>query len=555
MQYESLEPVLTNPFEADHFLKTYIQSAFPQDMQKYILEDLHRFGERIVNEIEGVGKQAEAQPPYLKKYSAWGRRINEIVLDPSWSRLDEISAEEGLVAIAYERKWGRYSRPYQFAKMYLFHPSSAYYSCPLAMTDGAAKLIEAHGDSWLQANAFQSLTSRDPHRFWTSGQWMTEKNGGSDVGQSETVAEEADGHWQISGTKWFTSATSSQMTMLLARTEKDGNGKWVEGSKGLSLFFAKIREDDLLSPHLNVLRLKDKLGTKALPTAELELDKLPGRLVGLRGQGVKTMATLFNISRINNTCASVSTSARVLQLLQDYSKKRKAFGKHLIDHPLHRENLLRLNFDFHLCFALGFLASELLGKAEVDKSGDAEALLRLLTPIAKLYTAKTNLRIVSECLEGFGGAGYMEDVGIAKFLRDSQVLCIWEGTTNVLCLDMLRALHKDQPLPVFLEWCTSIQKLVLPKSLESLKAPLQDYTRKLSHLVESLASETVEMQEAVSRDLAFSIAEVWACHWLMEFSHRSGNDPQILSSAEYNIRRRLKKPLLSFDSTQEITFS
>lgn len=151
------------------------------------------------------------------------------------------------------------------------------------MTDGAARLIEVYGDDALKANAYRRLTSRDPKQFWTSGQWMTERTGGSDVGNTETIAQKGpNGEWQVSGFKWFSSATDADMTMLLARIVDD-KGNYSEGSRGLSLFFARIKDDHTHSKlnGVRIHRLKNKMGTKALPTAELELDGMKAQLVGL----------------------------------------------------------------------------------------------------------------------------------------------------------------------------------------------------------------------------------------------------------------------------------
>lgn len=512
MAYKDLALQLENPLKLDRLLNAYLQAEFPKEVLTPVLADLESFASRILNEIEPLSLLAEKYIPTHKKYSAWGEEVDDIETHPAWKKLDSISAEEGLIAIGYERKYGKYSRPYQFAKNYLFHPSSAYYSCPLAMTDGAAKLIEVHGEEWLKNTALRHLSSRDPKKFWTSGQWMTEQQGGSDVGQTETTAELVSGQWYISGKKWFTSATSSQMTMLLARTEKDKDGKYIKGSRGLSLFFAQIRDDEgKKAPEIEVLRLKDKLGTKALPTAELNLHKLPAYMVGEAGQGVKTMSTLFNVSRINNVCASISTSARVLQYAYQYAQKREAFGKKLIDHPLHMETLEQLIVDFYKCFALGFFASELLGQSESEPSVMTEKLLRLVTPVAKLYTAKKNIHIVSECLESLGGAGYMEDVGIAKYYRDAQVLSIWEGTTNVLSLDVLRALHKEEALPALEEWLEKNPSG--DQQLEDFKDSLLDDIR--AYLKKDLAE-----QEMHARSLAFSLAELISKFWLSRLSRK-----------------------------------
>lgn len=145
---------------------------------------MFRFGNRIVSEIDDICRECERNPPYLRPYDAWGRRVEGLITSSAWARMKNISAEEGLVAIGYEKRFGEFDRLYQFAKLYLYAPSAGLYTCPLAACDGAAKVLkETNSDDHTLKQAFARLTSRDPEKFWTSGQWMTEKRGGSDVGK------------------------------------------------------------------------------------------------------------------------------------------------------------------------------------------------------------------------------------------------------------------------------------------------------------------------------------------------------------------------------------
>jgi putative acyl-CoA dehydrogenase len=343
------------------------------------------------------------------------------------------------VATAYEKKQGEFSRIYQMALLYLYAPSSAFFSCPLAMTDGAARAIELHGNEDLKQKAFKNLTSRNPESFWTSGQWMTERTGGSDVSGTSTIAKKKeDGSYSLHGTKWFTSATTSQMALTLAK---------IEGEKGLSLFYLELKDNNI-----EVHRLKDKLGTDALPTAELTLNGTKATLMGLPNEGVKHIASVLNITRIYNSICALGHMRRSLDLAKSYASKRKAFGSYIADLPLHKKTLQDLETEFEKCFKLTFFVVGLLGKEENHKATDIEKkLLRALTPIAKLYTAKKAIMIASEVVECFGGAGYIENTGIPRLLRDAQVFSIWEGTTNVLAMDFLRVCEKEKALETISE--------------------------------------------------------------------------------------------------------
>lgn len=502
-------PELRNQYDSDLVLKGYLRRVVPAAILAEIEPDLKRMGERTGKEILSLAREAEAQPPKHISHDAWGRRLDEVEVSRAWKDLDRISAEEGLVAIAYERKHGQWSRIYQFAKLYLFHPSSAFYTCPLAMTDGAARVLELYGDAELKKSVFPRLTSRHPDTFWTSGQWMTERTGGSDVGETSTVARFKDNQWKLYGDKWFTSATTSQMAMTLARPE-DAE----PGSGGLSLFMVTMKDRTGELNHVRVKRLKEKMGTKALPTAELYMEGTPAVLIGGIGKGVKKIASLFNITRVHNSIYAASFMRRGLALACDYSFKREVFGKPLSKTPLHLETLAELQVEFRAAFALAFRIAELLGRVETEKAQPGEvALLRILTPLAKLYTGKQAVHVMGEIAECFGGAGYVEDSGIPVLVRDSHVLPIWEGTTNVLSLDVLRAMVKDAALGPFLMDVRSKLALVQEESLAKCVKKVRESCAKIE---DPELHREGRFSDASARSLAYTLARTYCAALLLE---------------------------------------
>lgn len=383
--------------------------------------------------------------PTLTQWDAWGNRIDQIELTPLWRLAERIAAEHGVVATAYEQQHGSLSRVHQCALAYLFTPSTDIYSCPLAMTDGAARTLLGSGNQLLIDRAVPHLITRDTNEFWTAGQWMTELIGGSDVGLSETIAKEESQpasetrSFRLYGRKWFTSAVTSQIALTLARPE--GNAP---GGRGLALFYIETRDEHGRPRSIEINRLKDKLGTRKVPTAELTLAGTPAQLVQGTTDGVRNIAPLLNITRLWNGISAVALMRRGLALAFDYAQKRVAFGAALSEKPLHCETLAGLQAETEAGFHLAFYVAELTGQSETQDITENDALLlRLLTPVMKLTTAKQAVMVASEVLELFGGAGYIEDTGLPVLLRDSQVLPIWEGTTNVLALDTLRALDSS----------------------------------------------------------------------------------------------------------------
>lgn len=430
-------PALGNQYDDDVALRSCLRRLLPPEVRAVIEPELRELGALAGGPLYERQLAERELEPRLTQWSAWGERIDRIELTPLWREAERIAAERGVVAAAYERAHGSFSRIHQFALAYLFTPSTDLYACPLAMTDGAARTLLDASNAELIDRVVPRLVSRDPARFWTSGQWMTESIGGSDVGRSETVARrEADGSWRLYGTKWFTSAVASPMALVLARPE--GNPS---GGKGLALFYLETRDAEGRLRGIRIRRLKDKLGTRKLPTAELDLEGAPAVPVCGLSDGVRRIAPMLNLTRTWNAVSAVALMRRGIALATDYARKRRAFGRALIEHPLHLDTLAGLQAELEGALQLSLRVVELIGRAEaggLDEGG--RRLLRVLTPVAKLTTARQAVAVVAECVEAFGGAGYVEDTGLPALLRDAHVLPIWEGTTNVLALDALRAL-------------------------------------------------------------------------------------------------------------------
>lgn len=448
MSFLQSAPELGNQYDDDRVLRSYLARVLPAEVRAEVEPALREMGRLSGGPLYEMQLGDRLNEPRLTQWSAWGERIDAIELTPLWREAERIAAEHGVVAVAYERRHGAFSRVHQFALAYLFTPSTDIYSCPLAMTDGAARVLLDSGNADLAERAVPHLTSRDPATFWTSGQWMTETPGGSDVGRTETVArQDEDGQWRLYGRKWFTSAATSQMALTLARPE--GNDP---GGRGLALFYLETRGADGRLRGITIDRLKDKLGTRKLPTAELTLSGVPAEPVQGLSDGVRGIAPMLNVTRTWNAISAVALMRRGIALARDYARRREAFGATLDRQPLHQDTLAGLQAEFEGAFHLTFRVVELLGRRESGEATQTEvALLRILTPIAKLTTARQGVAVASEVVEAFGGAGYVEDTGIPALLRDAQVLSIWEGTTNVLSLDVLRALEAEGTLDALLE--------------------------------------------------------------------------------------------------------
>lgn len=530
-------PRLGDQYAGDRVLRSALARALPTEMLAEIEPELSELGALAGGELYDLQMADLHRQPRLRRWGAWGERIDEIELTPVWRRAAREAASRGLVAVPYEQRHGARSRLHQMALVHLFTPSTDIYSCPLAMTDGAATALLASGNEALIRRAVPRLTSRDPETAWTSGQWMTETAGGSDVSGTGTVARRDDrvgGGWRLTGRKWFTSATTAEMALTLARPE--GNP---EGSRGLALFYVETHSSDGpkgFLPEIRVERLKDKLGTRKLPTAELFLDGVPAIPVGddpTTGGGVRAISPMLNVTRLWNAMSAVALMRRGVALARDYAGRRRAFGRLLEDLPLHADTLDGLEAEAEGAFHLTFRVAELLGCHEAgEASDDEQALLRLLTPLAKLTTARQSVAVASEVVEAFGGAGYVEDTGIPTLLRDSQVLSIWEGTTNVLSLDVLRVIGEagtEETLElVAAEVRRATEDLAEPGLVETAQEALQGLQTAGEWLARA-SGESRSAVEAGARRFALTLGRslelaLTAGHagWCLE--HRAGGD-------------------------------
>lgn len=516
-EFFQIAPRLQNQFTSDtHFQRTlafFLKKPISPEWQKRLTD----VGEDAAGSLLELSRRAEEDKPKHVPYAPWGVRVDEIQVNEAWTKLHSYAAANGLISTGYQRTEGAHSRLYQMALLYLFHPSSAFVSCPLAMTDGAARALEVYGDMPELKNAFKKLISNDPKEAWTSGQWMTERTGGSDVGQSQTVAKKTGfGTYELTGTKWFTSATTSQMTMTLGRLEGAE-----PGSRGLSLFYVKLRDDQGRLQNIQINRLKNKLGTDGLPTAELSLQGTPAYIVGGEGQGIKKISTLFNVTRIYNAICSTAALSRALSWAHDFSDKRKVFGQLLKDQPLHQVTFSEMMVEKAACDVLVLATAELWGKDETGQAtAEESALLRLMITLAKLYTGKRVVQCTSEILEMFGGAGYIEDTGFPRLLRDAQVFPIWEGTTNVLSLDVLRALTKECPFENLVRDVTNRLQRVTTSDFTREKKTVSEQVQDLARWM-SAHAKNQEMCITNGRGLAFEMTEILIKSHLLEMADKT----------------------------------
>ncbi|MCU1228539.1 MAG: acyl-CoA dehydrogenase domain protein [Acidobacteria bacterium] len=410
---------------------------------------LQSMGLRAAREVSPLAWTADREPPRL--------RGNVVEYHPSYREMEEIAYGSGMIAIKYREHEHRGESPFiGYAIGYLFAMAEAGLYCPLCMTDGVARVISRHGTADQIARVVPHLTATDRASLWTGGMFLTERAGGSDVGANETTARrDADGTWRLNGQKWFCSNVDAEAVLVTARPEGAA-----EGTRGLRTFLMLTRGND----GVIIERLKEKLGVRSMPTGEVMLRDAVAEEIG----DFRAMAEMLNLSRLYNAVASVAVIGRAIHEARWYAERRRAFGRAVSEHPLAQETLRDLEAEHAAALALTFDAVDALRAAD---AGDAAAALRLriLTPIAKAVTGKLAVPCVSESMELIGGNGYIEEHVMPRLLRDAQVLPIWEGTTNILVLDTMRAAQKERAHEPMLARIGGATAESLSRELENLE--------------------------------------------------------------------------------------
>ena len=473
--------------------------------------ELESFSEIVKADARPLSQKADQQPPRLIQYAPWGKRIDRVETSSEWTELNKFAVRHQLLALSAEKPYDDRTRLYHFAKILLFHCDSSFVTCPIAMTDGAFHVVEQHAPKELAQKLKPLLTSKDPARFWMSGQWMTERQGGSDLSQCLVKATPLSAtEWSLSGQKWFASAITSEMALVLAQ---------ISGDDSPSLFFLELKKASGDWNGLTVDRVKEKLGTRTLPTAEITLKDAQAVLVGPRGRGIKTASQLLNITRLHNAACSVGTMTFCSALIEEHSNQRSAFGKLISEHPGHIQMVATLRARLAASTELLCEAALLLGRVESQTAPPQDAQrLRLLTPMLKLFTAREATRFASETIETFGGQGYIEDTGVPKLLRDAQVFSIWEGTTNVLALDLLRATQVEGS---FVALISDLQERLrgVPQSLT--RGRIERRLATLSHYFRKVIALNDEKSHFAAAEFAWVLCETTAAVYLIERSTRS----------------------------------
>ena len=483
----------------------------------WIDDRLADWGDLVGHTIADNADVANANPPALQPYDRRGERANRVEYHPAQLENDRLTDEFGVVADAFTAPEDRDDPPgiaYSLTAQALLAYTDIGFACPVSMTAGAALVLDNYGDASPNSEVLREyrdrLVARDHEDAIEGAMFLTEKQGGSDVGTNATEAVRAtDGTYRLTGEKWFCSNVDAEGTLVLARREDAP-----AGIDGLSLFVVPHTLADGSLNDQTYRRLKDKLGTASVPTGEVELEGATGYLVGEPEHGFRQMTTMLNFERTANATGAIGVTGRALLEAKVHAADREAFGRTLDSHPLMQRDLAVWTARYEGMVAVTLAAAHALEAAEAG-DGDAYSLMRGLVPIAKYRTGRLAVDATSYAMEIRGGDGYVADYVTERLLRDAQVLPIWEGPSNVLALDLLRALDSEGAAEALLARVDENLDAVDAGRLDALVRTVRDERDGLQEAMFALAGASRERAQHEAKALADYAYDVVAASSLL----------------------------------------
>ncbi len=446
-----------NFYSQDTLIQDILRESLDERFFDWANKELEEFGGRCATSIDERAKHTDREgQPRLTKYDKLGNDQSYVWVNEGYKQTVKETYGRGIVGYIHKdipelNQKGNYL--YSFAQGYLLSQSEPGFYCPVTLTMATAYLIEQYASNELKERFLPHILSTGEEELYEGATFLTERQGGSDVGANETTAvfDKESGSYRLYGEKYFASnAGMCGVAAVLARTENAPSG-----TKGLSLFLVPWKKDDGSLNGISIRRLKDKLGVRAVPSGEVELDGAKAFMIGEQERGFYYMMEALNLSRICNAVASVGIMRRAYTESKNYAEERDAFGQQLINYPMIQDSLVKMKVKLTAETRAAFeLIQEYDTWYQGKRSPESSGLLRLLIALIKAESADQAIHFSHEAIEMHGGNGYIEDFVTPRLLRDAQVLTVWEGTANILGLEVLRLFSKFDIGRVFVEKMT-----------------------------------------------------------------------------------------------------
>ncbi len=530
-----------NLYTSDPGLRALLQVYLPSELVTHLTPHFERLGALAGGTLDDLASAADKNPPELQHRSRSGRDAQKVIKHPAYVEMERLAfSEYALAAISHRQDvldWqGQMPAMAKYALTYLFVQAEFGLCCPVSMTDSLTRTLKKFGTPELVQRYLPSLTSLNMDELSQGAMFMTEQAAGSDIAATETTARpdpEHPGAWLLTGDKWFCSNPDAALAMVLARVDDGSSAKGGQpGLKGVSLFLLPRDLDDGSHNRYRIVRLKDKLGTRSMASGEIRLEGARAWLVGEQGRGFVQMADMVNNSRLSNGVRAAGLMRRAVSEAFFIARHREAFGKNLIDLPLMRRQLMKLLLPSEQARSMMFQTAEALRCAD---AGDAEAirLARILTPLIKFRACRDARKVTGDAMEVRGGCGYIEEWSDPRLVRDAHLGSIWEGTSNIVALDVIRAIRREDSLTALM---AHLQKLLADTPMDgSLRTDLQGVMTRTAALA---TTATAEGSEALARRAASALYHLSSAVAMAWESARIGT-PERMHLARLVLQHRL----------------
>lgn len=456
-----------NVYDEDPGLQALLKIYLEQNLLMHLTPTFQDLGRAVGNELDELALVADKNPPILQLRNRQGLDDQKVIKHPAFIALERKAYSELSLSSMSHKKgvfgWSETIPPAaKYGLTYLFVQAEFGLCCPVSMADSLTHTLRLYGSDELINKYLPRLTDPNFDTQYQGAMFMTEQGAGSDVSRITTTATEKDGEWFLTGDKWFCSNPDADLAMVLAHV--DGAP---DGMKGLGLFLLPRHLDNGEVNHYDILRLKDKMGTRSMASGEIEFKGAKAYLLGEIGRGFQQMADMINLSRLSNGVRAAGLMRRAVGEAIYVCKNRIAFNKYLIDMPLQRKQLLKMMLPSEQARTMFFHIAKLL---HLTNKGDLDAkkCVRVLTPLIKFRACRDARAVAADSMEVRGGCGYIEEWSDPRIVRDAHLGSIWEGTSNIVALDVMRAIKRNEALTYLSQYVSTI--------LEDSKIPAESRT-------------------------------------------------------------------------------
>lgn len=509
-----------NWYNDDPIIRRYAKRYLPEAVLSYVEHAFQKTGELASGPIDRRAVHTDREgAPKLNRYNRKGEEINEIWYNEGYLQTVKDGYGTGVVSYRYDEEAPE-KIPFMVNTilLYMLCEAETGFTCPVGLSQSAAFVLEKFGSDQQRNDYLSLLAAADPDIHEQGGTFLTEIQGGSDVGATQTNAVKHGEHYLLTGEKWFASNCDAEVAITLARV----NDK--PSTRGLGLFLVPRTLPNGGRNNVTIRRLKDKLGVRAVASGELILDEALGFLIGEEGKGFKYMAEALNVSRLGTALAGLGIARRAFLEGAVYASQRSAFGQIINCFPMVQETLVNMITEIEAGWAI---SSQMIHKFDHVHTYDNNtkenyALMRILLSLAKYRCSELGVSAAKEALELHGGNGYIEEYVTSRLLRDAVVNPVWEGTANIQSLEVVKALQKGGTEPFINNLLQTIQEIDHPE-LSHIKVRLQAEINRAGELIEHVLKQDDMQQNALAKKLA-------------DFMYDTFTSVHLLEEAQYDIK-------------------